>query len=65
LLRVGNRVLIVGAGPQGAPTTLGEVTDPAELARLVPGRTARPVSDLPAAPTRPSAGFDRRIGDDE
>src|SRR6185312_1650201 len=32
LLRVGDRVLILGAGPQGPPSTLGEVTDPAELA---------------------------------
>jgi flagellar protein FliO/FliZ len=70
LLRVGDRVLIVGTGPQGAPSTLGEVTEPAELARLVPRRTVRPGSE-PFAPTRPSplmaksTGFDRRIGDDQ
>jgi flagellar biogenesis protein FliO len=72
LLRVGDRVLIVGTGPQGAPSTLGEVTDPAELARLIPGRTtstgARPEPIIPARPSpilARSSGFDRRIGDDE
>jgi flagellar protein FliO/FliZ len=64
LLRVGDRVLILGAGPQGPPSTLGEVTDPAELARLAPRRALRPANE-PAASTRPMAGFDRRIGDDE
>ncbi len=57
LVRVGDRVLIVGAGTQGAPAILGEVTDPAELTRLAP---RRPV----VGPSRPSPGFDRRIGDD-
>ena len=86
LVRVGDRVLIVGLGPQGPPSTLGEITDPAELARLAPGRFARPAAPVkdssevapPRAPVvarpsrlatagsaRPSAGFDRRIGDDE
>lgn len=65
LLRVGDRVLIVGIGPQGPPSTLGEVTDPLELARLAPPRTSRPVAGPKAASPRPSAGFDRRIGDDE
>jgi flagellar biogenesis protein FliO len=85
LLRVGDRVLIVGLGPQGPPSTLGEITDPAELVRLAPGRFVRPapVEDSPEAKpsrppmvarpvrlaasgsARPSAGFDRRIGDDE
>jgi flagellar biogenesis protein FliO len=65
LLRVGDRVLIVGIGPQGPPSTLGEVTDPLELARLVPPREARPTPEPRAVPPRPSAGFDRRIGDDE
>ncbi len=57
LVRVGDRVLILGTGPQGAPTPLGEVTDPAELARLIPGRTIR--ANLP------TTTFDRRIGGDE
>ena len=61
LLRVGDRVLIVGLGPQGAPSTLGEITDPAELARLIPRRGPGPAP----ASARPSTGFDRRIGDDE
>jgi flagellar biogenesis protein FliO len=70
LLRVGERVLIVGAGPQGAPSTLGEVTDPAELTRLIPRRASRAVAE-PVEPSRPSPllasapRFDRRIGDDE
>ena len=63
LLRVGDRVLILGTGPQGAPSTLGEVTDPAELARLAPRRAPRPIAN--SVPLRPSTGFDRRIGDDE
>ncbi len=61
LLRVGDRVLILGAGPQGPPSTLGEVTDPAELARLAPRRGPR----APVEPARPSPAFDHRIGDDE
>lgn len=64
LLRVGDRVLIIGTGSQGPPSTLGEITDPAELARLAPRRSPRPGPD-PVGPARPSAGFDRRIGDDE
>jgi flagellar biogenesis protein FliO len=36
LLRAGDRVLIVGAGAQGPPALLGELTDPATLDRLVP-----------------------------
>jgi hypothetical protein len=31
LLRAGDRVLIVGTGPQGAPSLLGELTDPDAL----------------------------------
>ena len=65
LLRVGDRVLIVGVGPQGAPSTLGEVTDPAELARLAPPRATRSPVEPTVAPARPLTGFDRRIGDDE
>ncbi len=38
LLRVGDRVLIVGAGTQGPPALLGELNDPDELERLIPGR---------------------------
>jgi flagellar biogenesis protein FliO len=65
LLRVGDRVLIVGIGPQGPPSTLGEITDPVELARLAPRRDPRPTPGAKAEPPRASAGFDRRIGDDE
>ncbi len=36
LLQVGERVLIVGAGGQGAPSLLGELQDADTLARLVP-----------------------------
>jgi hypothetical protein len=38
LLSVGDRVLIVGTGPQGAPSLLGELTDSDELKRLANGR---------------------------
>jgi flagellar biogenesis protein FliO len=65
LLRVGDRVLIIGIGPQGPPSTLGEITDPVELARLAPRREVRPVVAPKVAAPRPSAGFDQRIGDDE
>lgn len=47
LLRVGGRVLIVGAGTQGPPALLGEVNDPEELERLIPGReSSRSTSTL-------------------
>jgi hypothetical protein len=35
LLSIGDRVLIIGTGPQGAPSLLGELTDPDDLQRLV------------------------------
>ncbi len=63
LLRVGDRVLILGAGPQGPPAALGEVTDPAELARLAPRRAPGTGPDAPTP--RATPGFDRRIGDPE
>jgi hypothetical protein len=40
LLRAGERVLIVGAGAQGPPALLGEITDSQELARFVEPRAA-------------------------
>jgi flagellar protein FliO/FliZ len=55
LLRAGGRVLIVGAGSQGPPSLLGELTDPADLDRLIPARDAAP-------PPASSPAFDRRIG---
>jgi flagellar biogenesis protein FliO len=66
LLRVGQRVLILGAGTQGAPTLLGELTDPADLQRFA---SRQPV---PAAagsgsefdPGSGARGFDRLVGDD-
>ncbi len=39
LLRVGDRVLIVGAGGQGPPSLLGEITDSNALGRLIPDRS--------------------------
>lgn len=57
LLRAGSRVLIVGAGPQGAPSLLGELSDPEDLAAFAPpGRRASTVT---------TSSFDRRVGDDE
>jgi hypothetical protein len=45
LLSVGDRVLIVGTGPQGAPSLLGELTDPDDLRRLTPRGDERPAGD--------------------
>jgi len=68
LLRVGDRVLIVGTGPGGPPSALGEVTDPRELARLIPSRSnpsgSVAVSGI-SRPNRSNTGFDQRIGDNE
>jgi hypothetical protein len=36
LLSLGDRILIVGTGPHGAPSLLGELTDPDALQRLLP-----------------------------
>ena len=68
LVRVGGRVLILGAGAGGSPTTLGEVTDPGELARLIPRRVVRGGGSSPpikVAGVARGTGFDQRIGDDE
>ena len=68
LLKAGERVLIVGAGPQGAPSLLGELTDPVEIERLNPRRqkpTPPPPPASPAASGSLVARFDRRVGDDE
>ncbi len=68
LVRVADRVLILGTGPGGSPAPLGEVTDPLELARLIPQRSPRGIGSPPpvklAGMARP-IGFDQRIGDDE
>jgi hypothetical protein len=48
LLKAGGRVLIVGTGPQGAPSLLGELDDPDE-----PG---------PSPPRDQARGFDRLVG---
>lgn len=55
LLQVGERVLIVGTGPQGAPSLLGEVNSRDELTK------AAPASNATAATNR----FDHRLGDDD
>ena len=69
LVRAGNRTLIVGTGPNGPPTLLGEWSEPAAppAEAATAARTARPRPVVVAAPTpstRP-VGFDQRIGDDE
>jgi flagellar protein FliO/FliZ len=56
LLEVGGRVLIVGAGAQGAPTLLGELTEAEEIARVVPSAPS---------PSPAPAHFDHRLGEDE
>jgi flagellar biogenesis protein FliO len=48
LVQVGDRVLIVGGGGQGAPSLLGELSDPEALATLVP---------------RPPTRLESRVGD--
>ena len=41
MLRVGRRVLLIGAGPQGSPSLISELDDLAEIdGRAAPGRTA-------------------------
>jgi hypothetical protein len=56
LLRAGDRVLIIGTGPQGSPALLGEWTGPVELLR--PG-SRRPASAAGAPlPNGPSIGDD-------
>jgi hypothetical protein len=58
LLQAGPRVLIVGAGPQGAPSLLGELADVD-----VPDGQGLMVS-VPAATGISRGRFDRRTGDD-
>jgi flagellar protein FliO/FliZ len=68
LLRVGERVLILGTGPQGSPTLLGELTEPDDLQRFAPRRSgpAGPASPEPEPEPGPSIrGVDRLVGDDE
>ena len=55
LLRVGSRVLIVGTGPQGAPSLLGEL-DPSDA----PTKARPSPFEAVAMGTR----FDHRLGDD-
>jgi len=66
LLKAGDRTLIVGAGPQGPPSLLGELDDFEEVERFAPssrGASPRAVP-IPSGP-RVAGGFDRRVGDDE
>jgi flagellar biogenesis protein FliO len=58
LLAVGDRVLIVGTGAQGAPALLGELTDPDELQRLMPA------PDAQARPRSVVVDWRRQTGDD-
>jgi Flagellar biosynthesis protein, FliO len=57
LLRIGDRVLIVGAGTQGPPALLGELSDPDVLRRLGLGPLGDP--DPPG-----DSGPGRRMGED-
>jgi flagellar biogenesis protein FliO len=50
LLQVGDRVLIVGAGGQGAPSLLGELNDTEALARLAPHQPVSPAIRLSLRP---------------
>jgi flagellar biogenesis protein FliO len=68
LLRVGERVLILGTGPQGSPTLLGELPGPDDLPRFAPRRQG-PTDPAPPEPEpepgRSVRGFDRPAGEDE
>jgi flagellar biogenesis protein FliO len=55
LLSVGQRVLIVGTGPQGPPSLLGELTDPDDIDRLVPGRAEDPNENGKASAVGPAS----------
>jgi hypothetical protein len=61
LLNVGDRVLIVGTGPQGAPSLLGELTDPDDLGRLLPRAVQSPpeTGRVVVVPRRTPAEDDR------
>jgi flagellar biogenesis protein FliO len=59
-VKAGGRTLLIGTGPQGGPTLLGELDDePAET--LAPTVAA---AAPPHRPIRPQARFDVRIGDE-
>ena len=60
LLKVGERVLIVGTGPQGAPNLLGELTEPDELERFSPRRPAPAPIPNPVLTRRT---LDRQVGE--
>jgi hypothetical protein len=60
LLEVDGRVLIVGAGTQGPPSLLGELTGAADRAEG-PGAGTAPV---PSPSSLPRVRFDRRVGGD-
>lgn len=68
LLSVGDRVLIVGTGPQGAPSLLGELTDLDDQRQLTRRRDRdqdepAPVADPPIL-DRAAATFRRPSGDE-
>jgi flagellar biogenesis protein FliO len=60
LLQAGDRVLIVGTGPQGAPSLLGELDADALPPPPRPSDRAAPFDDDPPFPRR----LDLRLGDD-
>jgi hypothetical protein len=60
LLQAGDRVLIVGTGPQGAPSLLGELDADAMPLPAQPSDRAAPFDDAPPSPRR----LDLRLGDD-
>jgi flagellar protein FliO/FliZ len=72
LVRAGQHLLLIGTGPQGAPSLLGELIDPEETEQLAAKdrdgssrmafRDSRPVA--PSNP-RPSPRVDVRLGDEE
>ncbi|WP_337173109.1 flagellar biosynthetic protein FliO [Paludisphaera sp.] len=62
-VKAGGRTLLIGTGPQGAPTLLGELDDePAEA--LAQAQSPAVTVAAPHAPIHPRPRFDVRIGDE-
>jgi len=62
-VRAGGRTLLIGTGPQGAPTLLGELDEEADEELSAP--LARVAAAPTPAPHRPAASrFDVRLGDE-
>jgi flagellar biogenesis protein FliO len=70
LVRAGHRVILIGAGGQGAPTLLGELSEPDQTGDQEEAADPEPSSfpglaglSAPPAGRRTGTGPDRRLGD--